>query len=71
MLVAEKNISRIFCSLFGWVPKRCLLQVDKMFVACFYQDGARIADSVARGKVASTLEQGSWINIGNLKGTID
>jgi len=32
------------------------------------KDGARIADSVSRGKVASTLEQGSWIDMGNFQG---
>ncbi|XP_029194429.2 uncharacterized protein LOC114960275 [Acropora millepora] len=32
------------------------------------EDGARIADSVARVYVASTLDKGSWINMGNFKG---
>ncbi|XP_022780748.1 uncharacterized protein LOC111321985 isoform X2 [Stylophora pistillata] len=32
------------------------------------KDEARIVDSVARGKVASTLEQNSWIDLGNFKG---
>ncbi|XP_058959077.2 uncharacterized protein [Pocillopora verrucosa] len=32
------------------------------------KDGARIVDSAARGKVASTLEQNSWIDLGNFKG---
>ncbi|XP_074614470.1 uncharacterized protein LOC141874200 [Acropora palmata] len=32
------------------------------------EDGARIADSVARVYVASTLDRGSWINMGNFKG---
>lgn len=34
------------------------------------QDEARIVDSVARGKVASTLEQNSWIDLGNFKGEV-
>ncbi|CAH3036690.1 unnamed protein product, partial [Porites evermanni] len=39
------------------------------FVGVFYiQDGARIADSVSRGKVASTYERGSWIDLGDLTG---
>ena len=39
------------------------------FLFCLLQDGARIADSVARVYVASTLDRGSWINMGNFKGT--
>ena len=34
----------------------------------YIQDGARIADSVSRGKVASTYERGSWIDLGDLTG---
>ena len=34
----------------------------------FYQNGARIVDSVLQGKMVSTLTQGSWIDMGNFKG---
>ena len=33
-----------------------------------FQNGARIADSLSMGKVASTLAKGSWIDMGNFKG---
>ena len=31
------------------------------------QNGARIVESVLQGKMASTLTQGSWIDMGNFK----
>ena len=33
-----------------------------------FQNGARIADSLSMGKVASTLAKGSWIDMGNFRG---
>ena len=47
---------------------RAIVPTLTTFMLIIYQDGARLAESVSRGKVASTLERGSWIDMGNFKG---
>ena len=69
-VIASVRIKRV--SVEHRKHRRTMLKNTK-FVFCFlfFQDGARIADSVTRGKVASTLEKGSWIDMGNFKGTTE
>lgn len=55
--------------LLSHVTSDCNCEIELTSLVCFiFQDGARIADSVSRGRVASTYEKGSWITLGDLTG---
>ena len=45
-----------------------MIMIMSLLLLCGPQDGAGIVDSKSRGKVASTLAQNSWIDLGDFNG---